>query len=158
MIDVEIEDAGWITALPDAEALTRRAAEATLLSEGAAQGEDGEGVALLLADDAAIQELNAQFRNKDRPTNVLSFPAPPNPEKHLGDVALALGVCAREAAEQGKPLAHHLQHMVVHGVLHLLGYDHMSEDEAEAMESLERVILADLGIPDPYAASEGEHD
>ncbi|WP_309090692.1 rRNA maturation RNase YbeY [Phenylobacterium sp.] len=154
MIDIEIEDAGWTAALRDAEPLTRRAALAALESEGA----DGEGVTLLLTDDAAVQELNARFRGKDKPTNVLSFPAPPNPEKHLGDVALALGVCAREAEEQGKPLAHHLQHLVVHGVLHLLGYDHMSEDEAEAMEGLERVILAGLGIPDPYAASEGEHD
>jgi len=154
LIDVEIEDAGWTAALPETEALTRRAAEAALLSEGA----DGEGVTLLLTGDAEVQDLNARFRGKDKPTNVLSFPAPPNPEKHLGDVALALGVCAREAQEQGKPLAHHLQHLVVHGVLHLLGYDHMSEDEAEAMEGLERVILAGLGIPDPYAAGEGEHD
>lgn len=154
MIDIEIEDAGWTAALPDAEALTRRAAEAALQNEGA----DGEGVTLLLTGDAEVQDLNARFRGKDGPTNVLSFPAPPNPEKHLGDVALALGVCAREAEEQRKPLAHHLQHLVVHGVLHLLGYDHMSEDEAEAMEGLERVVLAGLGIPDPYAASEGEHD
>ena len=154
MIDIEIEDAGWTAALPDAEALVRAAAEAVLLSEGA----DGEGVTLLLTDDGSVQALNARFRHKDAPTNVLSFPAPPNPEKHLGDVALALGVCTREAAQQGKPLAHHLQHLTAHGVLHLLGYDHMSEDEAEAMEGLERVILAGLGIPDPYAASEGEHD
>ena len=138
MIDIEIEDAVWTTALPEAEALTRAAAQAALDSEGA----DGEGVTLLLTDDAAVRDLNARFRSKDAPTNVLSFPAPTNPEKHLGDVALAFGVCAREAGEQGKPLGHHLQHLVVHGVLHLLGYDHMSEDEAEAMEGLERVILA----------------
>ncbi len=154
MIDIEIEDAVWTTALPEAEALTRAAAQAALDSEGA----DGEGVTLLLTDDAAVRDLNARFRSKDAPTNVLSFPAPTNPEKHLGDVALAFGVCAREAGEQGKPLGHHLQHLVVHGVLHLLGYDHMSEDEAEAMEGLERVILAGLGVPDPYEASEGEHD
>ncbi|MGA0606070.1 rRNA maturation RNase YbeY [Phenylobacterium sp. VNQ135] len=154
MIDIEVEDGAWTAALADAEALTRRAATAALLSEGA----EGEGVSLLLTDDATVQALNARFRDQDKPTNVLSFPAPPNPEKHLGDVALAFGVCAREAVEQGKPLADHLQHLVVHGVLHLLGYDHMSEDEAEAMEGLERVILAGLGISDPYAASEGEHD
>lgn len=154
MIDIEIEDAAWTAALPEAEAFVRRAAEAVLLSEGA----DGEGVTLLLTDDQAVRELNDRFRGKDAPTNVLSFPSPPNPERHLGDVALAFGVCAREAEAQGKPLAHHLQHLVVHGVLHLLGYDHMSEDEAEAMEGLERVILAGLGIPDPYAVSEGEHD
>lgn len=154
MIDIEIEDPAWTAALPDAEPLVLAAATAALENEGAV----GEGVTLLLTDDAAVRELNARFRDKDSPTNVLSFPAPPNPEKHLGDVALAFGVCAREAGEQGKPLGHHLQHLVVHGVLHLLGYDHMSEDEAEAMEGLERVILAGLGVPDPYAASEGEHD
>jgi len=115
-------------------------------------------VTILLTDDAAVRELNVNFRGKDAATNVLSFPAPTNPENHLGDVALAFGVCAREAAEQGKPLAHHLQHLTVHGVLHLLGYDHMRDDEAEAMEGLERAVLAGLGVPDPYAAGEGEHD
>jgi probable rRNA maturation factor len=154
VIDLEIEDAGWTSAAPEAEALAVRAAEAVLLSEGA----DGEHVTVLLTDDATVRDLNARFRGKDAATNVLSFPAPPNPEKHLGDVALAFGVCAREAAEQGKPLAHHLQHLVAHGVLHLLGYDHMTDAEAEAMEGLERVILAGLGIPDPYAAGEGDHD
>jgi probable rRNA maturation factor len=154
VIDVEVEDASWTTALPDAEALTVRAAQAVLDNEGAT----GEGVTLLLTDDATVRDLNARFRQKDAATNVLSFPAPPNPEKHLGDVALAYGVCAREAAEQGKPLAHHLQHLVAHGVLHLLGYDHMTDAEAEAMEGLERIVLAGLGISDPYAAAEGDHD
>jgi probable rRNA maturation factor len=115
-------------------------------------------VTVLLTDDASVQELNSQFRRKDSATNVLSFPAPPNPEDHLGDVALAYGVCAREAAEQGKPLGDHLQHLTVHGVLHLLGYDHIGDDEAEAMEGLERAVLAGLGVPDPYAAGEGEHE
>lgn len=154
MIDVEIEDAAWTSALPDAEMLARGAALAALDAEGAAH----EGVTILLADDEAVRDLNARFRQKDAPTNVLSFPAPKNPEFHLGDIALAFGVCAREAAEQGKPLAHHLQHLTVHGVLHLLGYDHIGDDEAEAMESLERAVLAGLGVPDPYAAGEGEHD
>ena len=147
MIDVEIEEPAWTLALPDAEALMRRAARATLDSEGASD----EGVTLLLTNDETVRELNARFRQQDRPTNVLSFPAPHNPERFLGDVALAYGVCAREAAEQGKPLAHHLQHLVAHGVLHLLGYDHEDNDEAEAMEGLERVVLAGLGVPDPYA-------
>jgi probable rRNA maturation factor len=154
LFDVEIEDEAWIAALPAAEMLARGAALAALDSEGAAH----EGVTILLADDEAVRALNARFRGKDAPTNVLSFPAPHNPERHLGDLALAFGVCAREAAEQGKPLAHHLQHMTVHGVLHLLGYDHMRDDEAEAMEGLERAVLAGLGVPDPYAAGEGEHD
>jgi probable rRNA maturation factor len=154
VIDVEVEDASWTQALPDAEALTVTAAQAVLDNEGAT----GEGVTLLLTDDATVRDLNARFRRKDAATNVLSFPAPPNPEKHLGDVALAYGVCAREAAEQAKPLAHHLQHLVAHGVLHLLGYDHMTDAVAEAMEGLETVVLAGLGIPDPYAAAEGDHD
>jgi len=154
LIDIEIEDANWTTSLPQAEALVRASAEATLESEGAV----GEGVSLLLTDDETVRGLNARFRDQDRPTNVLSFPAPQNPERFLGDVALAHDVCAREAREQGKPLAHHLQHLVAHGVLHLLGYDHMSDAEAEEMEGLERVVLAGLGIPDPYAAGEGDHD
>jgi probable rRNA maturation factor len=159
VIDIEIEDPAWTAALPNAEPLARTAAQATLDSEGAS----AEGVTLLLTDDATVRDLNVRFREQDRPTNVLSFPAPTNPEHFLGDVALAYGVCAREAAEQGKPLAHHLQHLVAHGVLHLLGYDHIGDDEAEAMEGLERVVLAGLGVPDPYkpgpyAAGEGEHD
>ena len=143
MIDIEIEDEAWIAALPGAEAVILPAAEAALEARG--------GVTILLTDDDSVAELNERFRGKTGPTNVLSFPAPANPEDHLGDIALAYGVCAREAAEQGKPLAHHLQHLVAHGVLHLLGYDHLTEAEAEAMEALERRILAGLGVPDPYA-------
>jgi len=150
-IDVEVEDTAWTDALPDAAALVLAATEATLNSEGAT----GEGVALLLTDDETVRELNGRFRHQDKPTNVLSFPAPQNPERFLGDVALAYGVCAREAAEQGKPLAHHLQHLVAHGVFHLLGYDHETDAQAEGMESLERAVLAGLGIPDPYAARLG---
>ncbi len=148
MIDIEIEEPAWTEALPDAEDLIRAAIEASLASEGAA----GEGVSLLLTADGAIRDLNRRFRQQDKPTNVLSFPAPTNPERFLGDVALAYGVCAREAAEQGKPLAHHLQHLVTHGVFHLLGYDHETDAQAEEMEGLERAVLAGLGIPDPYAA------
>jgi probable rRNA maturation factor len=154
VIDVEIEVADWTAALPDAEALALTAAQAALAQEGA----DGEGVVLLLTDDATVRDLNARFRGKDAATNVLSFPAPPNLERHLGDVALAYGTCAREAVEQDKPLAHHLQHLVAHGVLHLLGYDHISDDEAEAMEGLERVVLSGIGVPDPYQAGGRDHD
>jgi probable rRNA maturation factor len=152
VIDIEVEDVAWTQALPQAEQVVRAAVEATLASEGA----DGEGVSLLLTNDLAQQALNARFRGQDRPTNVLSFPAPTNPERFLGDVALAFETCAREAAEQGKPLAHHLQHLTAHGVLHLLGYDHVTDAEAQAMEGLERTILAGLGISDPYAAGEGD--
>jgi len=154
LIEVEIADAAWSAALPDAEALVVRAAEAAL---GASPPRKGEGLTVLLTDDAVVGDLNARFRGKDAATNVLSFPAPPNPEHHLGDIALAHGVCAREAAAQGKTLAAHLQHLVAHGVLHLLGYDHENDREAETMEGLERVILAGLGVADPYAAEQG-HD
>ena len=154
MTEVEIEDAAWTEALPGAEALVLEAADATLASEGAV----GEGVTLLLTDDATIADLNRRFRQQDKPTNVLSFPAPQNPERFLGDIALAYGVCAREAREQGKPLKHHMQHLVAHGVLHLLGYDHVSDAQADEMENLERAVLAGLGIPDPYLTGEGDHD
>ena len=155
MIDIEVEDPAWTDAVPEAEDLVRVAAEAALRalsSSPASAGEELGGLTILLTDDASVRELNAQFRHQDSATNVLSFPAPPNPENHLGDVALAYGVCAREAGEQGKPLSQHLQHLTVHGVLHLLGYDHIGDDEAEAMEGLERTVLAGLGVPDPYAA------
>lgn len=154
MIDIEIEDEAWLTAAPDAELLVEDAAAAALIQIDF----DGGGVTILLTDDESVRELNARFRQKDNATNVLSFPAPQNPEGHLGDIALAFGVCVREAAEQGKPLAHHLQHLVAHGVLHLVGYDHETDAEAEQMEGLERVILAGLGVPDPYAAEQGDHD
>lgn len=144
MIDIEIEEDGWSRAVPDAEALVRAAAEAALA------GERGRAVTVLLTDDETVRELNARFRHKDKPTNVLSFPALDNPEGFIGDVALAYETCAREAQAQGKPLAHHLQHLVAHGVLHLVGYDHQHEAEAGAMEALEREILSGLGVPDPY--------
>ena len=122
-------------------------------------------LSVLLTGDAEIRALNAQWRGKDEPTNVLSFPAV-TPERRrgarpgvaqpriptmLGDIVIAYETTAREAAVQGKPLRNHLTHLAVHGFLHLLGYDHESEAEAEAMESRERYILAALGIPDPYA-------
>ena len=150
-VDIEIEDEAWLQAEPGTEALVWRAAQAVL---DAHQDIEGQGIVILLADDDSVQVLNRDFRQKDYPTNVLSFPAPTegNPEGLIGDIALAFGVCQREAAEQGKPLAHHLQHLVAHGVLHLLGYDHEGDEEAESMEALEREILATLNIPDPYAA------
>lgn len=154
MIDIEVEDPAWLAALPGAEDVVRVAAEAALRAVPTGDA----GITFLLTDDESVRELNARFRGKDSATNVLSFPAPPNPEDHLGDVALAYGMCVREADQQGKPLSNHLQHLTIHGVLHLLGYDHIGDDEAEVMEGLERAVLAGLGIPDPYAAGEGEHD
>jgi len=148
-VEVEIDKAAWTQALPGAAAAAREAA-----LPAARLGGSGT-IAILLTDDATVRDLNARFLGKDAATNVLAFPSRPNPEDHLGDVALAFGVCAREAAEQAKPLADHLRHLVIHGVLHLMGYDHQSEDQAEAMERLERDLLAALGVPDPYA--EGDH-
>ena len=147
MIEVEIEDETWTTALPDADALVERAAAAAL---GTVAGD----VVVLLTDDAAVREINARFRDRDQPTNVLSFPAAdmtiPGHAPHLGDLMLAHGVCAAEAAAQGKTLADHLMHLTIHGVLHLLGRDHVDEAEAEAMEAEERTLLASLGVADPY--------
>jgi probable rRNA maturation factor len=108
-----------------------------------------------LTDDAAIRLLNRDWRGMDKPTNVLSFPQADLPEgvdapQPLGDVIIALETLQAEAAAEGKAPAHHLAHLVVHGTLHLMGYDHLEDDEAEEMEALERRILAGLGIDDPY--------
>jgi len=149
-VEVEIEAAAWSAALPNAENLVRQATQVAL------GGRRDGAVAILLTDDDAVRDLNARFRGVDAPTNVLAFPAGPNAEAapgymHLGDIALAFGVCEYEALDQGKALADHLRHLVVHGVLHLLGYDHQDDAQATAMESRERELLADLGVPDPYA-------
>jgi probable rRNA maturation factor len=145
VIEIVIEEKGWRAAEPRVRTLTRAAAAATLKVEGRAGA--GANVAILLAADARLRALNGAFRGKDAPTNVLSFNGTGD---NLGDIALALGVCAREAAEQGKTLAAHLQHLTAHGVLHLLGYDHETDAQAEVMEARERQILAGLGVADPY--------
>ena len=144
MIEVEVEDDAWLGALPGASELVCKAAEAAL------NNHPETSVVVLLTDDAVVRDLNTRFRGKDMPTNVLSFPALENTEGHLGDLALAFGACSREATEQGKPLANHLRHLVIHGVLHLLGYDHVEDDQAEWMEAVERDLLAGLGVADPY--------
>ncbi|SMX40893.1 rRNA maturation RNase YbeY [Maliponia aquimaris] len=125
-------------------------------------------IAVLGCDDTRIAALNTDFRGKPTPTNVLSWPSedlsaetegdsplPPEPEDaddphHLGDIALAWETCAREAADQGKDMAHHVTHLIVHGVLHLLGYDHIRDADATLMEGLEVEILGKLGLPNPY--------
>lgn len=152
MIEIQVEHPAWREALPDVEAVVRGAAEAVL---GANPPAEGDRATVLLEGDAAVRDLNARFRDRDAPTNVLSFPAAalpgePEADPYLGDIILAFGVCAREAEEQGKPLAHHLSHLVIHGLLHLLGHDHQVDEEAEAMEARERTLLAGLGIDDPY--------
>ena len=139
----------------DWEALANRAAEATarIVPELA---HENLLISLVMADDEEVHALNKQWRAKDKPTNVLSFPMmhpddmPGMPEILLGDIVLALGVCTREAEEKAVPMPVHASHLIVHGVLHLLGYDHMAEEEATAMEAIERLAMADLGLPDPY--------
>lgn len=114
---------------------------------------DNLSLVIRLVDEAESRQLNQQFRHKDAPTNVLSFPfeAPPGVESnHLGDLVICAPIVAREASEQGKALAAHWAHMVVHGCLHLLGYDHQSDEEAESMERLERETMERLGFADPY--------
>ena len=158
MIEILIDDEAWPEALPEVSKLAFEAADSALSFLPPEMGED-LGLVVFLTDDETVRDLNERFRGKDAPTNVLSFPSPPeNPEGQVGDIALAFGVCQREAAQQGKPLAAHLQHLVVHGVLHLVGYDHETDEEAEKMEGLERIILAGLGVADPYAAGQGTDD
>ncbi len=143
---------------PDAEAAVQRAIAAASSAADADVG--GAEVAVLLTDDATIRTLNKDFRGIDKPTNVLSFPAPEGGSgedeapRALGDIAIAYETLRREADEERKPFAHHLSHLAVHGFLHLIGYDHETDDDAEAMEALEAEILAQLGIPDPYAERE----
>jgi probable rRNA maturation factor len=142
---------------PDAEAVVHRAIAAAAESVDADVG-DAE-LAVMLTDDAGIRTLNSNWRGIDKPTNVLSFPAlqptgpvgPDDAPRMLGDIAIAYQTTRKEADDEQKPFDHHLSHLAIHGFLHLIGYDHEKDGEAEAMEALEREILAQLGIPDPYA-------
>ena len=145
---------------PGAEAVIHRAIEAAAEMADADTG-DAE-LAVMLTDDGGIRTLNQNWRGIDKATNVLSFPAlqptgpagPDDAPRMLGDIAIAYQTTRREADEEQKPFDHHLSHLAVHGFLHLIGYDHENDGEAEAMESLEREILAQLGIPDPYSDRE----
>ena len=162
LVDIVLEDDRWEDAgLP---AMAERAARAVgdWLELGEFQ------VVVLGCDDARIAELNGAFRQKGTPTNVLSWPSeergaempglppdlpdpgPPDDPEELGDIAIAYDTCAREAAEQGKPLDDHVTHLIVHALLHLLGYDHIEDDEAELMEATEIAVLARLGVSNPY--------
>ena len=159
--DTILEDDRWDEA--GLSALAERAVAATMAHLGLAPG-DWE-VAVLGCNDARITELNGEFREKAGPTNVLSWPseeraadapgtAPDLPESggdpELGDIAIAYETCVAEADEAGRPFAHHVTHLIVHGTLHLLGYDHIDDRDAALMERIEVEILATLGIPDPY--------
>jgi probable rRNA maturation factor len=145
---------------PEAEAVIHRAIE---VAAEIADADVGEAeLAVMLTDDNGIRTLNSNWRGVDKATNVLSFPAlqptgpggPDDAPRMLGDIAIAYETTRKEADGEQKPFDHHLSHLAVHGFLHLIGYDHEKDDDAEAMESLEREILAQLGIPDPYADRE----
>ena len=142
-----IEDEGWNAALDDPAALAAACYDAAARLEPALES---GSAALLMTDDATVQGLNARFRGKDAPTNVLAFPAEPE-GRFLGDIALARQTCLREAEEKGIAAADHAAHLIVHGVLHLIGYDHQCEEGAVDMERRERAILELLGVADPYA-------
>ncbi len=131
-----------------------RAALAVLADQGMGQDEAYE-ISIVLADDAFVRDLNRQYRNIDRPTNVLSFPADDDDGLGpclLGDVLLAYETVQREADAAGKPMLDHVSHLIIHGALHLLGFDHEDEQEAIEMEAIETAILARLGVADPYLA------
>lgn len=161
-IDLVIEDDRW-EQIP----LLKLATQAIEAGLKATNAPDGYELALLACDDTRIAELNAEFRGKPTPTNVLSWPsfdlaplhpgdapgslpAPTGFDDTLGDIALAYGTCIREAREQGKSVDHHLTHLILHGTLHLLGFDHETDADARRMETLESQILAEMGIRDPY--------
>jgi probable rRNA maturation factor len=152
VIDLAVPCVKWRRALPGADKLARSAARAALARAGRKLGT--AELSLVLADDAIVAGLNERWRGRNGPTNVLAFASdesvmPPAP-RLLGDVVLAYETVTKEARDQGKALADHLRHLVIHGVLHLLGYDHETAGPARRMESLETRILATLGVPDPY--------
>lgn len=166
MLEIAIlsEDSGWPLDI-DWDALADRAVRAAFAQtphDGLTRRIVAVEISIKLTDDAEVQILNRDYRHKDAPTNVLSFPMVPvdlletltnsdDGEALLGDIILAYETCAREAEEKGISVADHATHLIVHGTLHLLGYDHMVDEEAEAMEGMETLALATLGLPDPYA-------
>ena len=162
-VDVVIASTRWSKA-PQAAKLVRR----TIAAAAPARARAAE-LSVILTSNRAIGALNRQWRGQDKPTNVLSFPAPKQATKrpskraatrgaprHLGDIVIAYETAAAEARAERKPFDHHLAHLAVHGFLHLLGYDHESDSEASAMERRERIILSRLGVPDPYAARDAD--
>jgi probable rRNA maturation factor len=172
-ISFSLESGDWETAAADVERLTDAAARAAFEAAEKPEilgGDTPVEMSLVLADDALVQTLNRDYRDKDKPTNVLSFALLDDLDDTdedaddvlareegmpilIGDVILAFETVQREALEQGKSFGDHLTHLVIHGVLHLLGYDHQSDPDADRMERLETSILARLGIADPYSAN-----
>ena len=160
-IDIAVASPLW-----DAQPAAAQTVREAIAAAAAALDQPSGEVSVVLTDDIAIRKLNRDWRRIDKPTNVLSFPAlqPTGPRgdddapRMLGDIAIAYETMRREASDEQKPFDHHLSHVAVHGFLHLLGYDHEDDDEAEAMETLEQEILAQLGIPDPYAERDPRRD
>jgi probable rRNA maturation factor len=160
VIDVAIRSPRWRRRVPGIERLARDAARAAIGASGVTVG--AAELSLVLDDDDAVRELNRRWRGRDGPTNVLSFPAgrdgpASGAPRMLGDVVLGFATVAREAEAQGKTLADHARHLIVHGVLHLLGHDHERRAAARRMEALERRVLARLGVADPYVVSDARH-
>lgn len=157
-VELAVEAEAWAEA-GDVAATVRRALDAVRVALPGRIPVDAE-VSVALIDDEAMRTLNRSFRGQDKPTNVLSFPAPAMPATSgpvlLGDILVARETTLREAEAEGKAVLHHLTHLVVHGFLHLVGFDHETEADAEAMEAAERDILATLDIADPYAAGEAD--
>ena len=154
-MNVDVQVASDAAGLPTDEEIRDRVERAVRAVDPGADVE----VSVRIVDEPEMRNLNRDYRGKDKPTNVLAFPAgdpgfvPPGETPLLGDIVVCAGVVAREAEEQGKRPEHHWSHMLVHGTLHLLGHDHADDDEALAMEGMERRILAELGIADPYAGN-----
>lgn len=163
MIELRVADVAWRSALPKLRALSRRGVEAALAVAPSLPAGSKAELSILFTNDEAMRDLNRTYRGKDKPTNVLAFAnleaapgasamSPPS-ELLLGDVVLAFETVRQEALASDKPMAHHVSHLIVHGVLHLLGFDHQKAKEARTMEALERTALARIGIGDPYEAA-----
>lgn len=157
MADITVADSGWRSLIDHPETLVQTAVQAAWAYPDLSHGQEAE-VSILLTDDATVQTLNAQYRGQDKPTNVLAFPADmpvtggPAP---LGDIAIARETVLGEAEAASKPPRDHLAHLAIHGLLHLLGYDHQTDADASHMEGLEVAILKSLDIPDPYEDNAG---
>lgn len=145
-LELDIQEPAW-NELSDIKSLVL-----TALQAGESISGKAGTVSVRLTNNLDMQRLNKQFRGKDTPTDVLSFPADSMDAPFLGDIAVGYEICAKDADSSGKALADHLSHLIIHGYLHLLGFDHIEDAEAEEMEMLERRALASIGIADPYSA------
>lgn len=151
-LDLIVENEAWLKRSPTLEVLAKEVFEAASLKEPKLK----PGAVALFADDDRLNALSLQFRDKDAPTNVLSFPSDLPPTEPLGDIAIAFETVEREANDLGRSFEDHTAHLIVHGLLHLAGYDHGNDDEAALMEGLETEILASINITDPYAIDAGD--